>query len=160
MKLLHCEKKSKSSWAGEIVSLAYRRTVYLSRISHGSGLPAFMRRGTKVSGTNESPLCWRETRKRKMGDGKRGWGKRKTEEKIKKKKREENRRDRILLFGRGHAWFEVSPSRGAFEHSWKGEEGGDGGEEGEKEEENKKKNIFLRLCTLFTQIYDRWLRHR
>lgn len=92
--------------------------------------------------------------------GKEGGGRGRQRRKSKKKKREENRRDRILLFGRGHAWFEVSPSRGALEHGWKGEEGGDGGEEGEKEEENKKKNIFLRLCTLFTQIYDRWLRHR
>lgn len=46
-----------------------------------------MRRGTKVSGTNENPLL-EGTRKRKMEDGKRGRGKRKTEEKI--KKREEN----------------------------------------------------------------------
>lgn len=71
--------------------------------------------------------------------GKEGGGRGRQRRKSKKKKREENRRDRILLFGRGHAWFEVSPSRGALEHGWKGEEGGDGGEEGEKEEENKKK---------------------
>lgn len=63
--------------------------------------------------------------------------------------------DRILLFGRGHAWFEVSPSRGAFEHGWKRGEG-----ERRKKRRRIKKNIFLRLCTLFTQIYDRWLRHR
>lgn len=34
--------------------------------------------------------------------------------------------DRILLFGRGHAWFEVSPSRGAFEHGWKRGRRGEG----------------------------------
>lgn len=110
-----------------------------------------MRRGTKVSGTNESPLLG-GTRKRKMEE-ERGRGKRKTEKKIKKGRK---MGDRILLFERGHAWFEVSPSRGAFEHCWKWGRRGRGGEE----EENKKKNIFLRLCTLFTQIYDRWLRHR
>lgn len=32
--------------------------------------------------------------------------------------------------------------------------------ENEREKNKKKKKIFLRLCTLFTQIYDRWLRHR
>lgn len=47
--------------------------------------------------------------------------------------------DRILLFGRGHAWFEVSPSRGAFEHCWKWGRRGRGGEE----EENKKKIYFF-----------------
>lgn len=54
--------------------------------------------------------------------------------------------DRILLFGRGHAWFEVSPSRGAFEHGNGGE-----GERGE-EEENKKKYIPSSLHTVYPDL--------
>lgn len=47
------------------------------------------------------------------------------------------------------AWFQVSPSRGAFEHA-----------SGTEKKGREKKKKFLRLCTLFTQIYDRRLRHR
>lgn len=57
--------------------------------------------------------------------------------------------DRILLFGRGHAWFEVSPSRGAFEHGWKR---GRRGEE-EEEEENKKKYIPSSLHTVYPDLW-------
>lgn len=103
LELLHCGKKKKQI-VPPYLSLVYkRRTVYLSRISHGSGLPAFMRRGTKVLAHERKPArccCWREQERGRWK------GKRETE-------KEENKKggkigDRILLFGRrGHAWFEV-----------------------------------------------------
>lgn len=58
--------------------------------------------------------------------------------------------DRILLFGRGHAWFEVSPSRGAFEHCWKWGRRGRGGEE---EENKKKKYISSSLHTVYPDLW-------
>lgn len=111
-----------------------------------------MRRGTKVSGTNENPLL-EGTRKRKMEDGKRERGKRKTEEKI--KKREENEGIVFCSLDVDTRGLKFHP---LVVHSNMVGNGGEG--ERRKKRRRIKKNIFLRLCTLFTQIYDRWLRHR
>lgn len=67
----------------------------------------------------------------------------------KEEKRGEREGSYFALWTWTRAWFEVSPSRGAFEHA-----------SGIEKKGREKKKKFLRLCTLFTQIYDRRLRHR
>lgn len=80
---------------------------------------------------------------RKLG---RGTGKQRGEERRKRGKE----RDRILLSGRGRAPGSKFHPLAVHSNTLQGQK--------RKGERQKKK--FLRLCTLFTQIYDRRLRHR
>lgn len=68
------EKKKQIVPPGEpYLSLVHRRrTVYLSRISHGSGLPAFMRRGTKAHERKPARCCSREQERGRWKGEKKG----------------------------------------------------------------------------------------